>query len=83
LKLLSAAYKEVASDGWQIENVDVTVLAEAPKLVPHIPLMKLKIGEVLGLSPERIGIKATTTETLGFMGRREGVVASCVALLRR
>lgn len=83
LKLLSSAYKEVVRDGWQIENVDVTVLAEAPKLVPHIPAMKSKIGEVLGLSADRIGIKATTTETLGFTGRREGIVASCVALLRR
>jgi 2-C-methyl-D-erythritol 2,4-cyclodiphosphate synthase len=63
----------------RIVNVDATVMAQAPKIFPHISAMKNNIAEALGLSPERIGIKATTNEHLGFIGREEGIAAMAVA----
>jgi 2-C-methyl-D-erythritol 2,4-cyclodiphosphate synthase len=63
----------------KIVNVDSTLIAQAPKVYPHIAQMKLKIGEALGLNVERVGIKATTNEQLGFIGREEGIAAMAVA----
>ena len=63
----------------RIVNVDSTVIAQAPKIFPHIAQMKIKIAEALGLNQERVGIKATTTELLGFIGREEGIAAMAVA----
>lgn len=63
----------------RVINVDVTVLAEEPKLSPHIAAMKEKIAGALAISPRRIGIKATTNEHLGFIGRKEGIAAMAVA----
>ena len=62
-----------------IVNVDSTVIAQEPKIVPHIQAMKLRIAEALGLAPERVGIKATTNERMGFIGREEGIAAMAVA----
>jgi 2-C-methyl-D-erythritol 2,4-cyclodiphosphate synthase len=67
--------------GWSINNVDATILAQEPKLAPHIPLMRKKIAEVLRVDPSCISIKATTTEGLGFVGRMEGIAAHAVVLL--
>ena len=76
---LADAARRVAARGGRIINVDVTILAEAPKIGPHRQAMQQVIGQVLGLAPDRIGIKATTTEGLGFTGRREGIAAMATA----
>jgi 2-C-methyl-D-erythritol 4-phosphate cytidylyltransferase/2-C-methyl-D-erythritol 2,4-cyclodiphosphate synthase len=69
----------VAARGGRIANVDVTLLCERPKIAPHTAAMKARIGEVLGLEPERVGIKATTMERMGFVGREEGMGAMATA----
>ena len=76
---LEHAAKRVAERGGRIVNVDVTVLAEAPRIGPHRAAIQAAIGAVLSLSADRIGIKATTTEGLGFTGRREGIAAMASA----
>ena len=62
-------------------NVDSTLVAEAPKILPHAPAMKEKIAEALRLSVKEVGIKATTNETMGWLGRREGMAAFATALV--
>ncbi|KAF0192591.1 MAG: 2-C-methyl-D-erythritol 2 4-cyclodiphosphate synthase [Gammaproteobacteria bacterium] len=64
-----------------ISNVDVTVVAEAPRLAPHIPAIKETLAEDLGVEPDRINVKATTTEGMGYTGRGEGIAAHAVTLL--
>lgn len=65
----------------KIMNVDVTIMAEKPRFSSHIPSMKTRIAEIVGVEPSRINIKATTTERLGFVGREEGIAASAVCLV--
>ena len=79
---LEDAARRVAARGGRIINVDVTILAEAPKVGPHREAMQTAIGKALCLSPDRIGIKATTTEGLGFVGRREGIAAMASATVQ-
>ncbi|MGN1445171.1 MAG: 2-C-methyl-D-erythritol 2,4-cyclodiphosphate synthase, partial [Eubacteriales bacterium] len=67
--------------GYRIGNVDVTVIAQAPKLAPFIPAMRAHVASVLGTAPDRISIKATTEERLGFTGAGEGIAAHAVCLL--
>lgn len=67
--------------GYRIGNIDATVAAQAPKLNPHIPLMQETMAAVLGIEPDVISIKATTTERLGFEGRKEGMTAYATALI--
>lgn len=67
--------------GHVIGNVDLTIAAQAPKLAPHIPLMRERLAADLGCSPAEVNVKATTTEGMGFVGRREGIEAHAVALL--
>ena len=69
--------------GWRIGNVDITVLAEFPKINPQADAIKAEISVHLGIEPERIGVKATTNEGLGFVGRGEGIAAHATALLFR
>lgn len=76
---LDDAARRVRDRGGRIVNVDITVLAEAPRIGPHRPAMQALIGEVLGLTADRIGIKATTMEGMGFIGRREGIAAMASA----
>ena len=76
---LSHAAGRVAARGGRIANVDVTLLCERPKIAPHAAAMKARIGEVLGLEPDRISIKATTMERMGFVGREEGMGAIATA----
>ena len=73
----------LAEKGWKVGNIDATVCAEHPKLNPHIPTMKTAMAEVMGISPDDISIKATTTERLGFTGREEGMSAYAVALITK
>ncbi len=81
LVLLSQVNQLVVDRGWQISNIDSVVVAERPKLKPHISAMRDRLASVLKLEPEQIGIKATTNEKLGPVGREEGISAYAVALL--
>ena len=71
----------VTAMGWDIGNVDATVIAQAPKLAPHIAAMRANVAADLGCALARISIKATTTERLGFAGREEGIAAEAVVLV--
>lgn len=83
LALLEVVSALVRERGWEVVNVDCTVAAERPRLLPHVAKMKLAIGVRLSLDSDAIGIKATTNEGLGFVGREEGLAAMAVALLTR
>lgn len=69
--------------GWKVNNVDVTIIAQAPKMAPHIPKMRENVARVLGIELDCVNVKATTTEKLGFTGRGEGIAAEAVASLVR
>lgn len=79
--LLREVSRLVQDAGYRIVNLDATIIAQAPKMAPHIPAMVNNIAADLGLSRGQINIKATTTEGLGFTGRAEGIAAQAVALL--
>lgn len=79
LKILEKCREIAAEEGLRIVNVDSTLIAEAPKVLPHREAMRRNIGDALGISPERVGVKATTNELMGFIGRREGIAAMAVA----
>lgn len=81
LSLLERIVFLVHQKGYGIENVDVTVVAQEPKLAPHIKKMEAALAEALSISADQVSIKATTTEGLGFTGRQEGIAAQAVALL--
>lgn len=81
LEILRKARSLADQKGARLNNVDSTLVAEAPKILPHAAAMKERIGEALGLSTSQIGIKATTNEKMGFLGREEGMVAMAVATL--
>ena len=73
----------VSEAGWQIGNIDATVLAQAPKLAPHILKMRENIANALGIPTDRVSVKATTEEGLGFTGEKQGIAAHAVCLLFR
>jgi len=81
LKLLAETHARVQKKGFRVSNIDTTVVAQEPRLSGHIPEMLESISRALDLPPERVNIKATTTERLGFAGRSEGIAAYAVALL--
>ncbi len=83
LQMLREVYSLVQERGWTLANLDATIAAQRPKLAPYIPAMREKLAHTLGLSSDLINIKATTTETLGFVGRQEGLEGQAVALLVR
>lgn len=75
---------QLAADrGWRLGNADLTVVCEAPKVAPHAAAMRALLAQDLGVALDQVSIKATTTETLGFTGRREGLAAMAVVLLVR
>jgi len=76
---LQEAARQVGFHDGKIVNLDATIIAQQPKLAPHIHAMKLHLSQALGLNPRRVGIKATTNEQLGFIGREEGIAAMAVA----
>ncbi|MBF0341533.1 MAG: 2-C-methyl-D-erythritol 2,4-cyclodiphosphate synthase [Magnetococcales bacterium] len=80
-ELLRSVKRAIGARGFTVGNVDATVICEAPRLAAHIPKMTRILADILEVAPERINIKATTTEKLGFTGRREGIAAQAVALL--
>jgi len=79
--LLAKVLEMVREKGYEVGNVDVTVVLQNPKLNPHIPEMKSCLSQVMQVAEEDISIKATTSEHLGFVGREEGIAAHCVALI--
>ncbi|MFN2361825.1 MAG: 2-C-methyl-D-erythritol 2,4-cyclodiphosphate synthase [Marinobacter sp.] len=79
--LLRRVFERVANAGYVIGNVDATIIAQAPKMAPHIEAMRLNIAEDLAVPVSRVSIKATTTEKLGFTGRGEGIACQAVCLL--
>lgn len=81
LALLREVGKHLSDNGWMLGNLDATVLAQAPKLAPHIPAMRENIANALGVSVSQISVKATTEEGLGFTGSREGIAAHAVCLV--
>lgn len=80
-KLLKHVVELIRSKGFEISNIDCTIAMQRPKLRPHIDLMRERVAETIGIEIDRISIKATTTEHLGFEGREEGVSATAVALV--
>ena len=83
LFLLSQVMELIKNEGWGINNLDSVVVAERPKIMPHIKLMKKNISEILNIDPNLIGIKATTNEKLGPEGREEGISCHSVVLLEK
>ncbi|MCG5059914.1 MAG: 2-C-methyl-D-erythritol 2,4-cyclodiphosphate synthase [Limnoraphis sp. WC205] len=81
LVLLDTVHQMIQQRGWKVGNIDSVVVAERPKLKPHISAMRSRISTVLHIQPEQVGIKATTNEKLGPVGREEGIAAYAVALL--
>ncbi|MFZ9621727.1 MAG: 2-C-methyl-D-erythritol 2,4-cyclodiphosphate synthase [Prochlorococcaceae cyanobacterium] len=83
LVLLEQVNALIAQRGWSVVNLDSVIVAERPKLKPHIGAMTAAIAARLGIEPEQVGVKATTNETLGAEGREEGISCHAVALLQR
>ena len=83
MKLLAAVAGFVRERGYEILDVDSVIAAQAPKLSPYRDQMRENLARAMGISPENVGVKATTTEHLGFEGREEGISATAVALLVR
>jgi 2-C-methyl-D-erythritol 2,4-cyclodiphosphate synthase len=83
LLLLKECMRLISEKGWTLGNIDAMLCLEAPKIKPYIPQMKEKIAEATGLDVDDISIKATTNETMGFIGRQEGAVAYAVCLIQK
>ncbi|MCW3052895.1 MAG: 2-C-methyl-D-erythritol 2,4-cyclodiphosphate synthase [Chthonomonadales bacterium] len=82
LRLLAIVGERLVQSGWQIVNIDATIVAEAPKLMPHRPKMQMVMAACLNLEATRISVKATTSEKMGFVGRKEGMACWCIATIR-
>ncbi len=83
IELLKNVLESDDLDGWKIVNLDATIMAQEPKMAPHIVTMRENIADVFSCNVDQISVKATTTEKLGFCGREEGIAASAVILLER
>lgn len=83
MDLLRQVAARLRDRGWSIVNTDATVLAEAPRLAPHIDAMRARLAAAMGLSPDAVSVKATTVEGLGAIGRREGISAMAIATVER
>jgi 2-C-methyl-D-erythritol 2,4-cyclodiphosphate synthase len=83
LILLQECVKMLKEKGYTINNVDAMLCLEAPKINPHVPEMKIHIAQAMGVDEDDISIKATTNETMGFIGREEGLVAYAVCLIQK
>jgi 2-C-methyl-D-erythritol 2,4-cyclodiphosphate synthase len=79
LEIVRKAAELVAEQGGRVVNIDASLIAEAPKISPHLAAMKSNLAEAIGISAQRVGVKATTNERLGFIGREEGIAAMAVA----
>jgi 2-C-methyl-D-erythritol 2,4-cyclodiphosphate synthase len=83
LELLRGAWARVRQAGWELANADVVLIGEEPRLAPHRDAMRVALAGALDVDPGCVAVRATTTDALGFIGRREGLAAQAVALLRR
>src|SRR5437660_6764575 len=83
IELLRGAWQRVQELGWELANADVVLIGEEPRLAPHRDAMRARLAGALGVEPERVTVRATTTDRLGFTGRGEGLAAHAVALLER
>ena len=83
VELLARAWEQVRASGWELANADVVLIGEEPRLAPHRDAMRARLAGALAVAPELVAVRATTTDGLGFTGRREGLAAQAVALLRR
>jgi len=81
--LLRRAWERVRADGWRLANADVVLVGEEPRLAPHRAEMRRRLAAALGVEPELVSVRATSTDRLGFTGRGEGLAAQAVALLVR
>lgn len=81
--LLQKVMEMIAGQGYTISNIDITVCLQEPKLNPHIPAMKQVLAPILNITEEDISIKATTSELMGFVGRKEGIAAHAVVLIQK
>ncbi len=81
-RLLERVVALLADAGWQATNVDITICAQAPKLMPHIDAMRQSVAEIVGTDVDAVAVKATTTEHLGFTGRKEGIAAFANVLIQ-
>jgi 2-C-methyl-D-erythritol 2,4-cyclodiphosphate synthase len=81
LELLRRSAALVTDAGYRVHNVDATVVAEAPRVMPHAGEMRARIASALGLAPDAVSVKATTNERLGFVGREEGIAAIAIATI--
>jgi 2-C-methyl-D-erythritol 2,4-cyclodiphosphate synthase len=83
IELLRQAWERVRAAGWRLANADVVLIGEEPRLAPRRDEMRARLAGALGVEPERVAVRATTTDRLGFTGRGEGLAAQAVALLER
>ena len=79
--LLGHVMELIREKGYRVGNVDATIIAQKPKLMPYLPLMRKKLADMMGIQEDQLNLKATTEEQLGFTGRQEGISAHCVCLL--
>lgn len=79
--LLGHVMELIREKGYRVGNVDATIIAQKPKLMPYLPLMRIKLADVMEIQEDQLNLKATTEEQLGFTGRQEGISAHCVCLL--
>jgi 2-C-methyl-D-erythritol 2,4-cyclodiphosphate synthase len=82
-RLLEHVVRLLHAQGWTVGNVDCTLVMERPKVMPHVPAMRAAMAPLLGVAEDAVGIKATTNERLGFVGREEGACAYAVALIAK
>lgn len=83
LILLKYVVKLISGKGYKVNNIDATVIAQAPKMAPHIETMRINIADALCVDVDCVNVKATTEEKLGFTGRKEGISAHCVCLIEK
>lgn len=82
-KLLTHVHQLITDQGWVLSNADCTVIAQAPKMAPHIEAMRINLSNDLKVSLDQVSVKATTTEKLGFEGRKEGIAVQATVLLQK
>jgi len=82
-ELLAAVLARPEFEGWQVVNADITIALQAPKLAPHIAEMRRTLASIMGIGEDRVSVKATTTERLGFVGRKEGCEVWAIVLIER
>ncbi|MCH4168858.1 MAG: 2-C-methyl-D-erythritol 2,4-cyclodiphosphate synthase [Streptococcaceae bacterium] len=82
-EILNQIFLQMIAKGYQVSNIDTTIIAERPKMAAYLPKMKQNIADILQISTEQVNIKATTSEKMGFIGREEGMGAQAVVLLKK